>query len=88
MEKKKKKEKKKTTKQQQQQYILLYTSITQKYRAVITKVVHLLEVGLLVKWFKQLPLSFLTCKSVKWSAIPQSINKTLTKCLGNSEWSE
>ena len=36
-----------TTKQQQQ--ILLYTSITQKYRAVITKVVHLLEVGLLVK---------------------------------------
>ena len=38
-----------TTKQQQQQYILLYTSITRKYRAVITKVVHLLEVGLLVK---------------------------------------
>ena len=38
-----------TTKQQQQQYILLYTSITRKYRAVITKVVHLLEAGLLVK---------------------------------------
>ena len=38
-----------TTKQQQQQHILLYTSITRKYRAVITKVVHLLEVGLLVK---------------------------------------
>ena len=38
-----------TTKQQQQQHILLYTSITWKYIAIITKVVYLLEAGLLVK---------------------------------------
>ena len=37
------------TTKQQQQHTLLYTSNIWKYIAIITKVVHLLEAGLLVK---------------------------------------